>query len=69
MGSLSGCSASGDSSVYSTGNGTWPSTLKDEKTLRAPMKSHHMKALRRPYDRWFGKVSERARFASTQVWP
>jgi hypothetical protein len=25
--------------------------------------------LRRDYDRWFGKVSERARFAYTQVWP
>ena len=30
---------------------------------------HIMKALRRDYDRWFGKVSERARFAYTQVWP
>jgi hypothetical protein len=33
------------------------------------MKSGHMKALRRDYDRRFGKVSERARFAYTQVWP
>ena len=33
------------------------------------MKSGHMKALRRDYDRWFGKVSERARFAYTLVWP
>ena len=28
-----------------------------------------MKALRRDYDRWFGKVSERARFAYSQVRP
>ena len=43
--------------------------VQDEKTFRALMKSGHMKALRRDYDRWFGKVSERARFAYTQVWP
>jgi len=43
--------------------------VKDEQTFRALMKSGHMKALRRDYDRWFGKVSERARFAYTQVWP
>src|SRR5262245_16294567 len=43
--------------------------VKDERTFRALMKSDHMKALRRDYDRWFGKVSERARFAYTQVWP
>src|SRR5207245_5579611 len=42
--------------------------VQDEKTFRALMKSGHMKALRRDYDRWFGKVSERARFAYTQVW-
>ena len=34
--------------------------VQDEKTFRALMKSGHMKALRRDYDRWFGKVSERA---------
>ena len=33
------------------------------------MKSHHMKALHRPYDWWFSKVSERERFGYTQVWP
>jgi len=43
--------------------------VKDERTFRALMKSDHMKALRRDYDRWSGKVSERARFAYTQVWP
>jgi hypothetical protein len=31
--------------------------VQDEKTFRALMKSGHMKALRRDYDRWFGKVS------------
>ena len=45
------------------------SEVKDEKTFHARMKSGHMKALRGDDDRWFGKVSERARFAYTQVWP
>jgi hypothetical protein len=43
--------------------------VQDEKMFRALMKSSHMKALRRDDDRWFGKVSERARFAYTQEWP
>ena len=43
--------------------------VQDPKTFRALMKSGHMKALRRGYDRWFGKVSERARFVYTQAWP
>ncbi|HET8577116.1 MAG TPA: DUF4286 family protein [Methylomirabilota bacterium] len=43
--------------------------VQDEKTFRALMKSSHMKALRRDYDRWFGKVSERSRSAYVQVWP
>jgi hypothetical protein len=43
--------------------------VQDAKTSRAPMKSGHLKALRRDYDGWFGKVSKRARFAYTQVWP
>ena len=42
--------------------------VQDEKTFRALMKSDHMKALRREYDKWF-PMSERARFAYTQVWP
>jgi hypothetical protein len=43
--------------------------VKDERTFRALMKSGHLNARRRDYDRWFGTVSERARFASTRVWP
>lgn len=43
--------------------------VKDEQTFRALMKSGHMKAQRRDYDRWFGKVSERACYAHTQVRP
>jgi hypothetical protein len=31
--------------------------------------SGHMKALRGAHDKWFGKVSARARFAYTRVWP
>jgi hypothetical protein len=43
--------------------------LKDERTLRAFLRSSHFKVLRRDYDRWFGRVSERARQAYVQVWP
>ena len=43
--------------------------IQDEKTFQAFMKSSHMKDLRKDYDRWFGKVSERARFGYVQVWP
>jgi hypothetical protein len=43
--------------------------VQAEKTFRALMKSGHMKALRRDYDRRLGKVSERARFAYTRVRP
>ncbi len=43
--------------------------LQDEATWRRLMASDHMKALRAEYDAHFGGVSERARFAYTQVWP
>jgi hypothetical protein len=43
--------------------------LKDEDTLRRLMDSQHMKQLRAEYDTHFGAVSERARFAYTQVFP
>jgi hypothetical protein len=43
--------------------------LRDEKTLRAFLRSAHLVRLRRDYDRAFGRVSERARFAYTQVFP
>jgi uncharacterized protein DUF4286 len=43
--------------------------LQDEATYRRLMASDHMKALRADYDAKFGGVSERARFAYTQVWP
>jgi hypothetical protein len=43
--------------------------MQDEKTLRAFLKSAHLRALKRDYDRHFGKVSERARMAYVQVWP
>ena len=43
--------------------------LQDEATWRRLMASDHMKALRAEYDAHFGAVSERARFAYTQVWP
>ena len=43
--------------------------LQDEATYRRLMASDHMKALRAEYDAHFGAVSERARFAYTQVWP
>ncbi len=43
--------------------------MQDEKTFQAFMKSKHLRDLKKDYDRWFGKVSERARFAYEQVWP
>ena len=43
--------------------------LKDEATFRRLMESDHMKNLKADYDAKFGSVSERARFAYTQVWP
>ena len=43
--------------------------LEDEATFRRLMDSEHMKELRADYDAVFGAVSERARFAYTQVWP
>jgi hypothetical protein len=43
--------------------------LQDEATYRRLMASDHMKAPRAEYDTHFGAVSERARFAYTQVWP
>jgi Domain of unknown function (DUF4286) len=43
--------------------------LQDEATFRRLMDSEHMKQLRSEYDTHFGPVSERARFAYTQVWP
>jgi hypothetical protein len=33
------------------------------------MESEHFKTLKAEYDAKFGAVSERARFAYTQVWP
>ena len=43
--------------------------LQDEATYRRLMASDHMKLLVREYDAHCGDVSERARFAYTQVWP
>jgi len=43
--------------------------LQDEATYRRLMTSDHMKVLRSEYDAHFGGVSDRARFAYTQVWP
>lgn len=43
--------------------------MQDEATLRAFLESAHFKELRAEYDKHFGEVSERARFAYTQVWP
>ena len=43
--------------------------VKDEATFHRLMDSEHMKELRSDYDTEFGAVSERARFAYTQVWP
>lgn len=43
--------------------------LESERTLRAFLRSKHLEALKREYDRHFGRVSERVRLAYTQVWP
>ena len=43
--------------------------MQDEVTFRAFVRSKHLRDLKREYDRWFGKTSERARFAYVQVWP
>ena len=43
--------------------------MQDEKTFKAFLQSKHLRDLKRDYDRWFGKTSERARFAYVQVWP
>jgi hypothetical protein len=43
--------------------------VQDEATFHRLMESQHMKELRGEYDAHFGSVSERARFAYTQVWP
>jgi hypothetical protein len=42
--------------------------VQDEATFKKLMGSDHMKFLRAEYDRCF-PMSERARFAYTQVWP
>jgi hypothetical protein len=43
--------------------------LESEANYRALMASPHMTELRAEYDRRFGAVSARARFAYAQVWP
>jgi hypothetical protein len=43
--------------------------MQDERTFRAFLRSKHLKDLKRDYDRHWGRVSERARFAYVQVWP
>jgi hypothetical protein len=43
--------------------------LQDEATFRRLMDSEHMKSLKVDYDAKFGSVSERTRFAYTQIWP
>ena len=43
--------------------------LESEANFRALMASPHMTELRDEYDRRFGAVSARARFAYEQVWP
>ena len=43
--------------------------VQDEATFHALMASSHFKELKAEYDKHFGGVSERARFAYTQVWP
>ena len=43
--------------------------LQDEETLKRLLASDHFKALKADYDAKFGSVSERTRFAYTQVWP
>jgi len=43
--------------------------VQDEATFRRLMASAHFEQLKADYDAKFGKLSERARFAYTQVWP
>ena len=43
--------------------------MQDEKTFKAFLRSKQLEDLKKDYDRWFGTVSERARFAYVQVWP
>lgn len=43
--------------------------LQDEATYRRFMASPHFKDLKAEYDKHFGGVSQRARFAYVQVWP
>ena len=43
--------------------------MQDAATFRAFLRSKHLRDLKRDYDRWFGRVSERARFAYVQVSP
>ncbi len=43
--------------------------LQDEATYRRFKSSDHLKTLVSEYDAHFGGVSDRARFAYTQVWP
>jgi hypothetical protein len=43
--------------------------LQDEQTLQRLMDSDHFKELKAEYDKRFGAVSERERFAYVQVWP
>ena len=43
--------------------------LQDEQTFQRLMDSDHFKELKAEYDKRFGAVSERERFAYVQVWP
>jgi hypothetical protein len=43
--------------------------VQNEETFHRLMASQHFKELKSEYDAHFGGVSERARFAYTQVWP
>jgi hypothetical protein len=43
--------------------------FKDEATWQRFTESEHLKELVAEYDKHFGTVSERQRFAYTQVWP
>jgi hypothetical protein len=43
--------------------------FQDEPTFQRFMESNHLKELVAEYDQNFGAVSERGRFAYTQVWP
>jgi hypothetical protein len=43
--------------------------VQNEATFHALMASSHFKELKAEYDKHFAGVSDRARFAYTQVWP